>query len=65
MLPVTSCGRLEGRCANARPQPPVLRHAGYTAEHLKSWRDGPGDPEVVGANRGTPGNTSEELRGVL
>ncbi|GAB0204837.1 hypothetical protein GRJ2_002949300 [Grus japonensis] len=41
------------RDASEGPQPVAQRHAGYTAAHLKSYRDKPGASEVIGANRET------------
>jgi len=46
--------RLEGWGAGKGPQPIALRHAGYTAAHLKSYIDEPGASEAVGAKRETP-----------
>ena len=46
--------RSEGQDASEGPQPIVLRHAGYTVAHLKSYRYEPGAPGVVEANRETP-----------
>jgi len=40
--------RLEGWGDNKGPQPVALRHAGYTAAHLKSYGDEPGAPEETG-----------------
>ncbi|GAB0203436.1 hypothetical protein GRJ2_002809200 [Grus japonensis] len=45
--------RLEGWSASEGPQPVALRRAGYTGAHLKSYREEPGAPEVIGANRET------------
>ena len=47
--------RSEGRGASKGPQPVALTHAGYTGAHLKSYGEEPGAPEVIGANRETPG----------
>jgi len=35
-------------------RPVAVRHAGYTAAHLKSYRDEQGNPEIIGANREMP-----------
>jgi len=40
--------RLEGQGASKDPQPVALRSAGYTEAHLKSYRDEPRAPEVIG-----------------
>ena len=53
--------RLEGQGASKGPQPVALRRAGYTGAHLKSYREEPGAPEVIGANRETP---VKYLRGI-
>ena len=55
--------RLEGWGASKGHQPVVLRLAGYTGAHLKSYRDEPGAPEVVGANRETPGKCLKGIKG--
>jgi len=46
--------RLEGQGASKDPQPVALKHAGYTAAHLKSSGNEPGAAEVIRANRKTP-----------
>ena len=46
--------RLEGHGASEDPQCVALRHAGYTAAHLKFYEDESGAPEVTGANREIP-----------
>ena len=43
--------RLEGQGASKGLHPVALRHAGYTGAHLKSYRDQPRAPEVIGATR--------------
>jgi len=42
---------LEGQGTGEGPQSVALRHAGYTAAHLKSYGDEPAAPEVIGSNR--------------
>jgi len=46
--------RLEGQGVSEAPQIVALRHAEHTAVHLKSYRDEPGAPQVIGTNRETP-----------
>ena len=55
--------RLEGQGVREGPQPVVLRCAGYTAAHLKSYRDETGAPEVIGANRETPVKYLKGIKG--
>jgi len=55
--------RLEGRGASKGLQPIALRCAGCTAAHLKSVRDDPGAPEVVGANKETPVEYFKGIKG--
>jgi len=38
--------RLEGQGVSEGPQPVALRRADYTAAHLKSYGDDPGNPET-------------------
>jgi len=55
--------RSEGQDASEGPQPIVLRHAGYTVAHLKSYRYEPGAPGVVEANRETPVKYLKGIKG--
>ena len=55
--------RFERQSASKGSQTVALRHARYTRAHLKSYRDEPGAPEVIGANRETPVKYLKGIKG--
>jgi len=55
--------RFEGQGASEGPQSVALRHAGYTAAHLRSYGDEPGAPELVKVNRETPVKYLKGIKG--